>query len=94
MNFSYYNIDFRRYGDGKYAYVSGEVTNESLKDYETAAFRIVLFDQTNRVIWSGSFKIRGLGKKRTKSFEVPLEGVDFTIIPKISRYDIYFESGY
>jgi len=94
MNFTYYNVDFRRYSDGKFAYVTGEVTNETLKDYNTAVFRMVLFDMGNRVIWSGSFKIRGLGKKRTKSFEVPLEGVDFTVIPKISRHDIYFEAGY
>ena len=94
MHFGYYNISFHRYGSGNLAYVAGEVTNESFKGYETAVFRMVLFNQNNRVVWSGAFKIRGLGAKRTRSFNVTLEGVDFSIIPKISRYDIFFESGY
>ncbi|MDD5044857.1 MAG: hypothetical protein PHU91_00590 [Candidatus Omnitrophica bacterium] len=94
MDFSYYNVNFRRHGDGKIAYAVGDVTNGTLRDYNTAAFRMVLFDQNNRLIWSGGFKVRGLNKKRTKSFEVQLDGVDASILSRISRYDIYFESGY
>ncbi|MCM8763268.1 MAG: FxLYD domain-containing protein [Candidatus Omnitrophica bacterium] len=76
------------------AYVSGEVSNDTLKDYDTATFRIVLFDKGNHLIWTGSFKVRALGKKKMKPFEVPMEGIDFTVIPKIHKYEIYFESGY
>lgn len=91
--FSYYKIGFKRYGNGPLIYAHGDITNNSGKDYNTAVFRLSIFDK-NMLIWTGNIKIRGLRKRQTKSFEVSLEGMDVAVLKAISRHDIYFESGY
>jgi len=91
--FSYYNVEFKRYGDGHLAYVHGDITNDSGKDYNTAAFKISVFGK-DTIMWAGTFKIRGLKRKQTKSFQVTMEGFDASSLPAIARYEISFDGGY
>ncbi len=69
------------------------MTNDAGKDYNTAAFKLSIFGK-DTIIWTGTFKIRGLRKKQTKSFEVTLDQFDANLINTISRYEIVFEGGY
>ena len=92
-SFPLYNVTFKRKGEGKWVFAQGEIENNTNKDYSTALFRISVFDK-NMLIWTGPMKINGFRKRQTKSFEILMEGFDHYAIAGISRYDIYFESGY
>jgi hypothetical protein len=92
-SFYFYNISFRRKGNGKWVFAQGEITNGSNKDFNTAVFRLITFDK-NVLMWTGNIKIMGFRKRHTRPFELLMEGLDYRTIPAISRYDIYFESGY
>ena len=93
VSFPFYNINFRRKGGGKWVFVQGEITNDSGKDYNTALFRISVFDK-NLLMWTGTIKIMGFRKRQTRPFELVMDGLTYRSMPAISRYDIYFESGY
>lgn len=90
--FSFYNIDFTRKGTGPWVAMQGEITNNS-RDYHTCVFHISVFDK-NMLLWAGSVKIAGFRKGRTRLFEVLMEGINHQSLPSVSRYDIFFESGY
>ena len=91
--FEYYNVSFKRYGDASWVFVRGEVANKSEKDFNTAVFRITLFDR-KLLMWTGVFKVMGFRKRQTRLFEVPLDGLDHKQLSKMTKYEIYFESGY
>ena len=93
IGFSYYNVQFRKNNLENCVAVVGEITNESSRDYDAAVFRLSLFDR-QQLIASGMIRIKGFGKKRTKSFEVLLKELPFHLMPKKYRFDINFESGY
>lgn len=93
QSFAYYNITFERKGTGSWVYAKGEIANNSGKDYNTALFRIVLFDKS-LLLWSGALKVVDFRKGQTKYFELFMEGFDYRTVPSVTRYDIYFESGY
>ena len=92
-SFSFYNISFKRKGNGKWVFAQGEIKNESSKDFNTALFRMSVFDK-NILMWAGAIKIMGFRKRQTKPFDLLMEGLDYRTIAAISRYEIYFESGY
>lgn len=91
--FSFYNINFYKKGGGKWVFVQGEIENNTRRDYHAALFRISIFDR-NVLMWTGIIKIAGFRKKQIKPFEVFMEGLDYRSIHSISKYEIYFESGY
>lgn len=92
-SFAFSDIEFKRYGGVKLIYARGELTNGSDKQYNTAAFRLNIYDGAS-IAWTGVLKIRGLRKGQTKPFELPLEGAEAGLEGKISKYEIFFESGY
>lgn len=91
--FSYYNISFDRKGRGPWVFAKGEVTNNSNKDYNTAVFRLSLSER-KKLLWTGTFKVRGLKRRQTRAFELLMENLDYRTLSAIWRYDIYFEGGY
>ncbi len=91
--FTYTNVSFKRYQTTNIAYAEGEITNDSGKDYNTAIFRMSIYDK-NMLIWSGFIKIRGFRNRQTRTFEIPLEGFAGGMVSKIAKFEIYFESGY
>ena len=93
INFIYQNITFPTKGRKAWMFAKGEVTNHSKIHFQTTVFRLNLFIQ-DRLFWSGIFKIKNFRNRQTKPFEILLEGVDPKKIRAISRYDIFFESGY
>ena len=92
-SFTYSNVDFKKYGDERLISVQGEVTNGSGKNFNTAAFRINIFAQ-GAVAWTGVFKVRNLRKGQTRPFELALDGTAPGLAAKITKYEIFFESGY
>jgi hypothetical protein len=92
-SFSFYNINFKRKGAGKWVFVQGEIQNESNRDYNTALFRLAVFDKSV-LMWTGVIKITGFRKKQTRPFEILMEGLEYRSVSRISRHEICFESGY
>lgn len=90
--FSFNNINFVRKGTGPWVAMQGEITNNT-REYHTCVFHLSVFDK-NLLLWAGSVKITGFRKDHTKPFEVLMEGLNQQSLPSISRYDIFFESGY
>ena len=92
-SFSFYNIVFKRKGTGKWVAAQGEIQNDSNKDYNTAMFRLSVFDK-NILIWTGVIKIMGFRKKQVRPFELLMEGLEYRSLSAISRHEMFFESGY
>ncbi|MDD4909219.1 MAG: hypothetical protein PHR44_00855 [Candidatus Omnitrophica bacterium] len=90
MLFPTYNVGFRR-GE-EWTIVTGQIRNESSRNFALAVFKIVLFNKTYP-IGSGIIKIRNFRSKTTKSFEQMIIGVGFNLIPSIEKYDIVLEGG-
>ena len=91
--FLYQNITIRRYGVEPWIVAKGEIKNNSRKDYHSAVFRISVFDK-DRVLWSGDIKIKNFKRWHTRFFEQILIGLSPKILRRISRHEIYFDSGY
>lgn len=88
-----YKVNFKQRGSTSLAYAEGEITNNTSKEYNTAVFRLTLHNKS-MLAWTGVIKIRGLRARQTKSFEIPLEGIDYKTAFATSRHELYFESGY
>lgn len=93
IGFYFYNITFQRKGGGKWVFAQGEIENNTRKDYHTALFHFSVFDK-HILLWTGVIKMAGLRRQQTKPFELFMEGLDHYAVSAISRYEIYFESGY
>jgi hypothetical protein len=89
----YHNIQFKRYGNEPWILARGEITNNSRKYYSSAIFKMSMFHRGTS-IWSGVIKIKNFKKGQRRFFELIMEGLDHRILPEISKYEIYFESGY
>ena len=92
-SFTYSNVNFQKYDGDRLVNVQGEVTNGSEKNFNTAAFRINIFAQ-GAIAWTGVFKVRNLRKGQTRPFELALDGTAPGLAAKITKYEIFFESGY
>lgn len=92
MLFTFYNIIYKKSIED-WIVVTGEIANESRKNYTTAVFRLVVFDREH-AIGTGFFKISNFRSRGIKNFEVLIFGLHHRFIPKISRCDIMMESGY
>ena len=91
--FFYRHITFKRLGSAPWVFAKGEITNNSRRSYHTAIFRIAMFSKDTS-IWNGVIKIRNFKKRQTKFFELFMIGLEYKFLPKITKYDIYFERGY
>jgi hypothetical protein len=93
LAFSYYNIKYEKHPVEKWVVASGEIRNETNKNYSTAVFRIKLYVDEN-CIGSAIIKICGFRAKSSKTFDVLIDGAHNKMIPKINRCEILFESSY
>ena len=91
--FSYYKVQFKKHNVENCAVVVGEITNETTRDYNTAVFRLSVFER-QQLIANAFIKIKGFKRKRTKPFEVALKELPYSLLPRNVKYDIQFESGY
>lgn len=91
--FTFYNIEVKKTSGASSVYVTGDITNNTTRDYHTAVFRVSLF-QKSILVWTGALKIYNFHRNQTKSLNYFLENFDLTMLHLVSRCDIYFESGY
>lgn len=91
--FSYYNVRFRKevHTDGLVA--SGEVKNESNRDYANVVFRIRLL-VGSEMMGESLFNVVDFHRGVVRNFEKSIEGVSFQITHKSFTYEIFFEGGY
>lgn len=93
--FSYYNIYFKKIPEKEGVEVQGDITNNSGIDYSAAIFRIFIFIKGREGhIGSGVITIRGIHRKKTKSFNIIVRLEDQYIDSLISKYEIYLDSLY
>ncbi|RJP27297.1 MAG: hypothetical protein C4533_07455 [Candidatus Omnitrophota bacterium] len=93
MRFTYTNIHFKKHEQENWLLITGEITNDSGKNFSSVVFRIVVFIG-NVPVGTAMLKIKNFPVGKTKTFEARLGELSFQIVPQISRYDIYAESAY
>ncbi len=92
-NFTYSQIVFKKYASTSLTYARGEITNNSSRDYNTAVFRLSVFDDKT-LVWTGMVKIRGLRRRQSKTFQMTLDKADFNTGSKVIKCEICFETAY
>lgn len=91
-SFELLNVNFVKKGV-HWVFMNGEILNNTNRNYVSAVFRLSIFESTH-LLWTGPVKVRNFRKRQARSFEVQLEKLGYDCVPRISRYEIYFESGY
>ena len=92
-NFELLNVTFARKGGGHWVFMTGEILNNSSRNYTSAVFRLSVFER-NHVMWTGAVRVRNFRKHQGRPFEVQMERFAYESIVHISRYELFFESGY
>jgi len=92
MIFPTYDVNFKRGSSEETIIVTGEVRNDSNRDYTCALFKIIIYSK-HSAIGSGIIKLHDFKLKTTKSFNVLID-VHSRLIPAIVRYEIVMERGY
>jgi len=92
-NFVLLNVDFIRKGGGHWVFMTGEIMNSSNRNYSSAVFRLSVFERMH-LLWAGSIRVINFRRHQTRSFEVQMEKLGYEYVPRITRHEIFFESGY
>lgn len=92
MLFPCYGINFERGSYEESIIATGELKNDSTKDYNLAMFKIIIYSK-RQSIGSGVIKLYDFKKNATKSFRIIIEA-HRDLIPLIVKYEILLESAY
>ncbi len=92
MIFPTYQVNFEKSSFDDSVIVTGEIKNDSSRDYNLAMFKIILYSRNKR-LGAGIMKVYDFKKDITKSFRayVPFNEPK---LPVIDRYEIMMEGGY
>lgn len=93
VNFSYKNIEFKKHATEKWFIITGEIINNSGRNFNAVVFRIILFIK-NIPVGNTVITINGFYAGQTRTFETQIGELDYRIIPEITRCEIYAESTY
>lgn len=93
LSFSSYNIQVKQSPSGRGIAVTGDVRNESTRNFQTAVFRLAV-SANQQVLSSVLVKVTGFRAKTTRTFEALVEEVDAVLIPKISACELMLEAAY
>jgi hypothetical protein len=97
MRFFYNNVSFKQAADEGSFVVTGEITNNSGKDFNAVVFRTVLFIKTI-CIGRLTITMNGFRNGQTKTFRESVSDfesrISFKITPEVIRYEICPESAY
>jgi hypothetical protein len=85
-------VNFSAGTDEDWLVVSGEIRNDTSKDYNFAMFKIILYNK-QMALGSGIIKIYDFRRRTTKVFELPIE-VPRKMIQTIVKYEVLYEGGY
>ncbi|MBU1726535.1 MAG: FxLYD domain-containing protein [Candidatus Omnitrophica bacterium] len=90
----FYNITFEKADNSKQMVIKGEVKNNSGRNYNAVAIRVVLFNKNIPVV-STVVVVNGVPNGSTKSFEKFVEEIEYEEVAKsINRQEAYIESAY
>lgn len=93
-NLDYYNVAFDRSEDGKRIVVRGEVQNNSGRNFNAVAIRLILYNKNIPMV-NTVIVVNGLPHGATRSFEKYIEEIDYNQVAKlINRIECYTESTY
>ncbi len=92
MVFTLYNVKFKK-GSEDWIIASGEIHNETSRDYKDAIFRLVLFDKS-QTMGFGLIKLFNFNRGTTRYFEIVIDGISHIRIPQIARYELVLEAGH
>lgn len=93
-NFDYYNVCFIKAESSNQLVIRGEVKNNSGRDYNAVAIRILLFNK-NILLLNTIIVVNGLPNGFTKDFYKQIEELEYHRVANlITRYEIYTESAY
>ncbi|MDD4981375.1 MAG: hypothetical protein WC293_02260 [Candidatus Omnitrophota bacterium] len=93
LQFKFRNIQYKQNKLEDCLTMQGEVTNESSKDYNCVAFRVLLYVKTVSIS-SFVFTIKGFLKSQTKDFEVRIPELSYAVAKEITAQEIFAESAY
>lgn len=93
-NFDFYNLSFVRSDYAKHLVIKGEIKNNSGRNYNAVAIRVILFNNNIPVV-NIVVVVNGLPQGITKNFDKPVEEIDYDkIANKITRCETSVESAY
>jgi len=93
MIFQTYEVQFEKSSFDESVVVTGDIKNDSSRDYNMAMFKIVLYSK-NKPVGSGVIKVYDFKKDITKPFRTYV-AVDASVkITAIDRYEVMIEGGY
>ena len=93
MPFNYRNIEFNKHKTEPWAVVRGEIYNNSSTNYNSVAFRLVIFVKGAQVI-NTVVTVHGFSAGKKKAFEKQVRELDYKLIKSIVRYEIIPEGAY
>ena len=94
MNFSYSDIKFKKHEMENWLVVSGEVINNSNKNYSSVAFKLTLFTG-NTPIGTTALTINGFTAGQVRPFESQFYDLDYQLISNTKlRCEIFAEQAY
>jgi len=95
MRFLYNDINFTQDAQEASLVVTGNITNNSGKDFNAVVFRMTLFIKT-KCIGNLTITMNGFRNGQTKTFRESVSelGLGLKILPEAIRHEIFPESAY
>ncbi|MFA5157115.1 MAG: FxLYD domain-containing protein [Candidatus Omnitrophota bacterium] len=93
MIFPTYEVQFEKSGFDESVVVTGDIKNDSSRDYNMAMFKIVLYSR-HKLVGSGVIKVYDFKRDMTKPFRAYVAMDTAVKITAIDRYEIMIEGGY
>ncbi|MCX7661169.1 MAG: hypothetical protein N2Z79_00620 [Candidatus Omnitrophica bacterium] len=93
MKFLFSKVKFKRNETDNRLVAEGEITNNSGRSYNTVVFRLVVFVR-EIPIGNITFSIKNFRVGQTRNFAKEVEELDYNMISKITRYEVFTESAY
>jgi hypothetical protein len=93
MLFPTYEVQFDKSGFDESVVVTGDIKNDSSRDYNTAMFKIILYSR-NKLVGAGVLKVYDFKRNMTKPFKTYVPVDSAVKITAIDRYEVTIEGGY
>ncbi|MBN1913607.1 MAG: hypothetical protein JW788_04330 [Candidatus Omnitrophica bacterium] len=94
QKFNFDNVVFKRDSSEDALAVSGDITNNSNRDYSSVVFRLVILSK-EIPLGHVMITINGFNRGRLRHFEKTLYRMTYSeAINKVTGYETYFEGGY
>jgi hypothetical protein len=93
MIFPVYEVNFEKSTFDESITATGEIKNDSSRDYNLAMFRIIIYNR-NRRLGSGIIKLYDFRRGMSKSFRTYIPITTDIKVSMINRHEVMIEGGY